>query len=85
MIFRALYRGSLIYDAFKDGSTGKTLDEITPPSLQSAIISASRQCASTRYAVYTEHLSISNCTSPRSASRGAMAVTTARIGSSTSS
>ena len=52
-VFRALYRGGLIGEAFNDGWVGKTLTEVTPPSLQSAIISASDQCAATGRAVYT--------------------------------
>ena len=40
-VFRALYRGNLIDEAFNEGWIGKTLAEVTPPSLQSAIISAS--------------------------------------------
>jgi len=52
-VFRALYRGSLLDQAFKDGWIGKTLAEVTPPSLLSAIISASDHCASTGCAVYT--------------------------------
>ena len=50
--FRGLYRGSLIDEAFNEGWTGKMLSEITPPALQPAIISASRQCATTACAVY---------------------------------
>lgn len=52
-VFRALYRGSLLDEAFNDGWTGKTLAEVTPPSLRSVIISASHQCASTGCASYT--------------------------------
>jgi hypothetical protein len=51
--FRALYRGKLVDEAFNDGWTGKTLREVTPPSLQPAIIGASEHCVSTGYAVYT--------------------------------
>jgi len=51
--FRALYRGSLIDEAFNDGWVGKTLTEVTPPSLQSAIISASKKCAATGCAIYS--------------------------------
>ena len=52
-VFRGLYRGSLIDEAFNEGWIGKTLTEITPPSLQPAIVSASHQCATTGCAVYT--------------------------------
>jgi hypothetical protein len=51
--FRALHRGSLLDEAFNEGWIGKTLAEVTPPSLQSVIISASDHCASTGCAVYT--------------------------------
>ena len=53
LIFRALYRGTLVDEAFSDRWTGKTLREITPPSLQPAIIGASEHCVSTGCAVYT--------------------------------
>lgn len=53
-VFRALFRGGLIGEAFNDDDwVGKTLTEITPPSLQSAIIGASHHCAATGCAVYT--------------------------------
>jgi hypothetical protein len=39
--FRALYRGRLLDEAFDDSWTGKTLAEVTPPSLQVPIIRAS--------------------------------------------
>jgi hypothetical protein len=52
-VFRALYRGNLIDEAFNDGWIGKTLTEVTPPSLQPAIISASHQCAKSGCAIYT--------------------------------
>jgi hypothetical protein len=53
LVFRALYRGRLLDEAFNDGWAGKTLREITPPSLQPAIIAASDHCVSTGCAVYT--------------------------------
>jgi hypothetical protein len=53
LVFRALYRGKLVDEAFNDGWTGKTLREVTPPSLQPAIIGASEHCVATGYAVYT--------------------------------
>ena len=37
LVFRALYRGSLLDEAFNEGWAGKTLAEVTPPSLRSAI------------------------------------------------
>jgi hypothetical protein len=52
-VFRALYRGRLIDEAFNDGWIGKTLTEVTPLSLQPAIIGASHQCATTGCAIYT--------------------------------
>jgi hypothetical protein len=51
--FRALYRGKLLDEAFNEGWAGKTLAEITPPSLRDPIISVSNHCASTGCAVYT--------------------------------
>ncbi len=52
-LFRALYRGSLLDQAFEDGWTGRTLAEVTPPSLHTAIIGASERCAGSACAVYT--------------------------------
>ena len=52
-VFRALYRGRLLDEAFMDGWSGKTLAEVTPPSLQVSIISASEHCANTGNAVFT--------------------------------
>jgi hypothetical protein len=52
LVFRALYRGRLLDEAFNDGWTGKTLREVTPPSLQPAIIGASDHCVSTGCAIY---------------------------------
>jgi hypothetical protein len=52
MVFRALYRGSLLDEAFNDGWAGKTLHEVTPPCLQPAIIGASDHCVSTGCAIY---------------------------------
>jgi hypothetical protein len=51
--FRALYRGSLIGEAVNEGWVGKTLDEVTPPSLRSPIVNASTHCANTGCAIYT--------------------------------
>ena len=53
LVFRALYRGSLLDEAFNEGWTGKTLTEVTPPSLQPLIIGASKHCVSTGCAIYT--------------------------------
>jgi hypothetical protein len=53
LVFRALYRGKLVDEAFNDAWTGKTLREVTPPSLQPLIICASEHCVSTGCAVYT--------------------------------
>jgi hypothetical protein len=53
LVFRALYRGSLLDEAFNEGWIGKTLTEVTPPSLRSPIIGASDHCGSTGCAVYT--------------------------------
>ena len=52
LVFRALYRGRLVDEAFNDGWTGKTLREVTPPSLQPLIIGASDHCVSTGCAIY---------------------------------
>jgi hypothetical protein len=52
-VFRALYRGGLVGEAFDDSWTGKTLAEVTPPPLHVPIIGASDHCASTACAVYT--------------------------------
>jgi hypothetical protein len=52
MVFRALYRGSLLDEAFNDGWAGKTLREVTPVCLQPAIVGASDHCVSTGCAVY---------------------------------
>ena len=51
--FRALYRGLLIDEAFNEGWVGKTLAEVTPPSLRSPIIEGSAHCASSGCAIYT--------------------------------
>jgi hypothetical protein len=53
LVFRALYRGSLLDEAFNDGWAGKTLREVTPPSLQPMIIGASEHCVSTGCAIYS--------------------------------
>lgn len=53
LVFRALYRGSLLDEAAPEGWVGKTLDEVAPPSLRSALVSASAHCASTGCAIYT--------------------------------
>lgn len=51
-VFRAMYRGRLLDEAFNEGWAGKTLREVTPPSLQPAIIGASDHCVSTGCAIY---------------------------------
>jgi hypothetical protein len=52
LVFRAMYRGRLLDEAFNEGWAGKTLREVTPPSLQPAIIGASDHCVSTGCAIY---------------------------------
>src|ERR1700722_7978058 len=52
LVFRALYRGRSIDEAFNDGWTGKTLREVSPPALQPAIIGSSEHCVSTGCAIY---------------------------------
>jgi len=51
--FRALYRGSSLDEAFNEGWAGKTLREVSPPSLQPAIFATSEHCVSTGCAIYT--------------------------------
>jgi hypothetical protein len=51
--FRALYRGSLVGEAVNEGWVGKTLVEVTPPSIRSAIVRATAYCAGTGCAIYT--------------------------------
>ena len=53
LVFRALYRGKLVDEAFNVAWAGKTLREVTPPSLQPAILGASEHCVSTGCAIYT--------------------------------
>ncbi len=53
LVFRALYRGTLVDEAFNNSWTGKTLRMVTPPSLQPLIIGASEHCVSAGCAVYT--------------------------------
>jgi hypothetical protein len=52
-VFRALYRGRLLDEAFNEGWVGKTLVEVAPPALRDAIVSASMECAKTGCAIYT--------------------------------
>jgi hypothetical protein len=51
--FRALYRGNLVGEAVNESWIGKTLVEVTPPPLRSAIVSATTHCARTGCAIYT--------------------------------
>jgi hypothetical protein len=51
-VFRALYRGSLLDEAFNEGWTGRALDDVTPPALRPAIISGSQECVGKRCAIY---------------------------------
>src|SRR3978361_540271 len=52
-VFRALYRGPLVDEAFSSSWAGKTATEITPASLKPVIVTASEQCARTGDAIYT--------------------------------
>ena len=52
LVFRAVYRGKLVDEAFNESWTGKTLHEVTPPALRPAIIGASEHCVSVGCAVY---------------------------------
>ncbi len=51
-VFRALYRGSLLDEAFNEGWIGRTLHDVTPPALRPAIISGSQECTGKRCAIY---------------------------------
>ncbi|HEY5504886.1 MAG TPA: hypothetical protein VIK28_06980, partial [Sedimentisphaerales bacterium] len=51
-VFRALYRGSLLDEAFNEGWIRRTLDDVTPPALRPAIISGSQECVGKRCAIY---------------------------------
>ena len=52
-VFRALYRGRLLDEAFNEGWVGKTLTEVAPPGMRDTIVSASKECASTGCAIYS--------------------------------
>lgn len=52
-VFRALYRGRLLDEAFNYGWVGKTLDEVAPPGMRETIVTASNECARTGCAIYT--------------------------------
>ena len=52
-ILRAMYRGSLVDEAFNEGWTGKTLAEVTPPMLRHAILTASNECVRSGCAIYS--------------------------------
>jgi hypothetical protein len=52
-VFRALYRGRLLDEAFNYGWVGRTLDEVAPPGMREAIVTASNECARTACANYT--------------------------------
>lgn len=51
-VFRALYRGSLLDEAFNEGWIGRTLDEVTPLKLRPAIVGGSEECVRTACAIY---------------------------------
>jgi hypothetical protein len=51
-VFRALYRGSLLDEAFNESWIGRTLADVTPPVLRPAIISGSQECVGKRCAIY---------------------------------
>jgi hypothetical protein len=51
-VFRALYRGSLLDQAYNDGWVGRTLDEIASPALRPAVLSGMQECFAKQCAVY---------------------------------
>ena len=51
-VFRALYRGSLLDEAFNEGWIGRTLDDVVPPALRPAIVGGSQECFDKRCAIY---------------------------------
>ena len=52
IVLRALYSGSLLNEPFSAAWSGKVLEELTPPSLRSAILAGSHECVRTGCAVY---------------------------------
>lgn len=52
IVLRALYSGCLLNEPFNADWVGRTLEELTPPSLRSAIVSGSHECVRTGYAIY---------------------------------
>jgi hypothetical protein len=52
IVLRALYSGCLLNEPFNAGWAGRTLEELTPPSLRSAIVSGSHECVRTGCAIY---------------------------------
>jgi hypothetical protein len=51
-VFRALYRGSLLDEAFNEGWIGRTLDDLIPEALLPAMSSGSQECFATARAIY---------------------------------
>ena len=52
-VLLAMYRGSLIDEAFNEGWIGKTLEEVTPPLLKGPILAASDECVRSGCAIYS--------------------------------
>lgn len=52
IVLRALYSGSLLNEPFNASWVGKTVEELTPPSLRSAIVSGSHECVRSGSAIY---------------------------------
>jgi hypothetical protein len=52
-VFRALYRGRLLDQAFNYGWVGKTLEEVVPPGMRDVVVGASNECARTASAIYS--------------------------------
>jgi hypothetical protein len=51
-VFRALYRGSLLDEAFNEGWKGRTLDDLIPQALLPTMFSGSQECFAKGCAIY---------------------------------
>ena len=52
IVLRALFSGTLLNEPFSASWSGKPLEELTPPSLRSDILSGAHECVRTRCAIY---------------------------------
>lgn len=52
IVLRALFSGTLLNEPFSASWSGKTLEELTPPSLRSDIVSGAHECVRTGCAIY---------------------------------